>query len=76
MDAVGTLMLAGSTSLPGNAGYVAAAYLVFLALILVYVGIMAYKLISVGRAVAELDALADPAQEASAAPSGRQRSQA
>jgi hypothetical protein len=48
-----------STVLPDNAGYVAAAYLVFLALLLIYVGIMAYKLVNVQRAVAEISELAD-----------------
>ena len=52
-------MLAASNTLPDNAGYVAAAYLVFLALLLIYVGIMAYKLIKVQRLVAEVNELAD-----------------
>ena len=52
-------MLAASTTLPDNAGYVAAAYLVFLALLVIYVGIMAYKLIKVQRLVAEVNELAD-----------------
>ena len=43
----------------GDAGpYVAAAYLVFLALILVYVGIMASKLARIERQTAELNELA------------------
>jgi hypothetical protein len=46
-----------STTLPDNAGYVAAAYLVFLALLLIYVGIMAYKLVKVQRLVTEINAL-------------------
>ena len=50
-----------STTLPDNAGYVAAAYLVFLALLLIYVGIMAYKLTRIQRDVAEIDELADRA---------------
>ena len=52
-------MLAASNTLPDNAGYVAAAYLVFLALLLIYVGIMAYKLIKVQRLVAEINELTD-----------------
>lgn len=52
-------MLLASTTLPDNAGYVAAAYLVFLALLVIYVGIMAYKLARIQRDVAEVDALAD-----------------
>jgi hypothetical protein len=48
-----------STTLPDNAGYVAAAYLVFLALLLIYVGIMAYKLVKVQRLVVEINALTD-----------------
>jgi hypothetical protein len=50
-----------STTLPDNAGYVAAAYLVFLALLLIYVGIMAYKLTRIQREVLEVDELADRA---------------
>jgi hypothetical protein len=43
----------------GDAGpYVAAAYLVFLGLILVYVGIMAGKLVRIERQAAELNELA------------------
>jgi type II secretory pathway component PulM len=43
----------------GDAGpYVAAAYLVFLALILIYVGIMASKLVRIERQAAELNELA------------------
>jgi hypothetical protein len=53
------MILAESTVLPDNAGYVAAAYLVFLALLVIYVGIMAYKLINVQRDVAEITELAD-----------------
>jgi hypothetical protein len=57
-------MLAASNVLPDNAGYVAAAYLVFLALLLIYVGIMAYKLVKVQRDVAEINELADRVLEA------------
>jgi len=46
-------------TLPDNTGYVAAAYLVFLALVLVYVAIMAVKLTRLERDLAELDELAD-----------------
>jgi hypothetical protein len=52
-------MILASTVLPDNAGYVAAAYLVFLALLVIYVGIMAYKLSSIQRDVAEINELAD-----------------
>jgi hypothetical protein len=48
-----------STVLPDNAGYVAAAYIVFLALLVIYVGIMAYKLGGIQRDVAEISELAD-----------------
>jgi hypothetical protein len=53
------MMLAASNTLPDNAGYVAAAYLVFLALLLIYVGIMAYKLVKIQRDVVEINELAD-----------------
>jgi hypothetical protein len=46
-------------TLPDNTGYVAAAYLVFLALVLVYVAIMAVKLTRLERDLGELDELAD-----------------
>ena len=42
--------------LPDNGGYVAAAYLVFLALILIYVAIMASKLVRIAR---DLDEVAE-----------------
>jgi hypothetical protein len=48
-----------SDALPTNGGYVAAAYLVFLALLLIYLGIMAYKLSRIQRDVAELHELAE-----------------
>jgi hypothetical protein len=62
-------MLAVSNTLPDNAGYVAAAYLVFLALLLIYVGIMAYKLVKVQRYVTEINELVDRDDVAAAAPS-------
>jgi len=52
-------MILASNALPDNAGYVAAAYLVFLALLVIYIGIMAYKLGRVERDVVELNRLAD-----------------
>ena len=68
-----------STTLPDNAGYVAAAYLVFLALLLIYVGIMAYKLTRIQRDVAEVDELADRAltpRDAAATPRDREETPA
>ena len=46
-------------TLPDNTGYVAAAYLVFFALVLIYVVIMAAKLQRFEREIAELNELAD-----------------
>ena len=46
-------------ALPDNTGYVAAAYLVFLALVLIYVLIMASKLARFERELCELNELAD-----------------
>jgi hypothetical protein len=43
--------------------YVAAAYIVFLALLLIYVGIMAYKLTRIEREVTELNELAGLREE-------------
>ena len=50
------LLLAGAPALPlDEAGkYVAGAYLVFLALILIYVAIMAAKLVRIDRELTEL----------------------
>jgi CcmD family protein len=50
-------------TLPDNTGYVAAAYLVFFALVLIYVVIMASKLARFERELSELDELADRRQE-------------
>jgi CcmD family protein len=41
-------------ALPDNGGYVAAAYLVFFALVLIYVAIMAAKLSRIERELGEL----------------------
>jgi isoprenylcysteine carboxyl methyltransferase (ICMT) family protein YpbQ len=51
-------MIALATALPENSGdgYVAAAYIVFFALVLIYVVIMAIRLGRVERAVRELRA--------------------
>ena len=54
------MILAQTTSaLPDNTGYVAAAYLVFFALVLIYVVIMASKLSRFERELTELNELAD-----------------
>jgi hypothetical protein len=68
-------MLAASNTLPDNAGYVVAAYLVFLALVLIYVAIMAYKLARIGREVAELHELADAEDSRRALASEREPAQ-
>ncbi len=48
-----------TSTLPDNTGYVAAAYLVFFALLLIYVAIMASKLSRFERELSELNELAD-----------------
>jgi hypothetical protein len=54
------VILAQTTSaLPDNTGYVAAAYLVFFALVLIYVAIMASKLARFERELTELNDLVD-----------------
>jgi hypothetical protein len=53
------VIAASTPALPDNTGYVAAAYLVFLALVLVYVVIMATKLARFERELTELNELAD-----------------
>jgi hypothetical protein len=50
-------------TLPDNTGYVAAAYLVFFALVLIYVVIMAAKLSRFERELSELNELADRRDE-------------
>ena len=52
-------MILASDTLPDNAGSVAAAYLVLVALLVIYFGIMAYKLARIQREVAELNELAE-----------------
>jgi cytochrome c-type biogenesis protein CcmH/NrfG len=52
-------VILASDTLPSNTGYVAAAYLVFLALLLIYVAIMAFKLARFERDAGELNELAD-----------------
>jgi TRAP-type C4-dicarboxylate transport system permease small subunit len=56
-----TLLAATTSALPSNTGYVAAAYLVFFALVLIYLVIMATKLARFERELAELNELADRA---------------
>lgn len=55
-------MIAAS-NLPDNTGYVAAAYLVFFTLVLIYVAIMAAKLTRFERELTELNELADRERE-------------
>jgi hypothetical protein len=50
-------------ALPNNTGYVVAAYLVFFALVLIYVVIMATKLSRFERELAEIEELADQRNE-------------
>jgi len=52
-------------TLPDNTGYVAAAYLVFFALVLIYVVIMAAKLSRFERELSELNELAERREEES-----------
>jgi hypothetical protein len=52
-------------------GYVAAAYLVFLALVLIYVAIMGVRLSRMQRDIAELNELADR-ERTTAAPDERE----
>ncbi|WP_205696322.1 hypothetical protein [Conexibacter sp. SYSU D00693] len=56
-----------SDNLPDNGGYVAAAYLVFLALVLVYVVILGIRLSRLQGELAELDDLAGSEQPGAAA---------
>ena len=56
-------MMLATDTLPGNGGYVAAAYLVFLALLLVYFVIMAVRLARVERELVELNDEPEPQVE-------------
>jgi hypothetical protein len=52
-------MILAGIHFPDHSQYVAGAYLVFLALLLIYVAIMAYKLTRIERELIELNELAD-----------------
>ncbi len=58
-------MISLATSIPGssNNGYVAAAYIVFFVILLIYVAIMALRLSRVERGLRELDERAKRTQE-------------
>lgn len=58
-----------AVALPDNSDYVAAAYVVFVLLLLIYLSIMAIKLARIEKETAELVALSD-AQERRSAESG------
>ena len=53
------VLAAADTLPPGNVGYVVAAYLVFFALVLLYLVIMAAKLARLEGELVELNELAD-----------------
>jgi hypothetical protein len=55
---IDTILAATTPALPDNTGYVAAAYLVFFALVLIYLVIMATKLARFERELTELNELA------------------
>ena len=57
------MILAAGVTLPDNAGYVVAAYLVFLALLLIYVVIMSTKLSRFERELTELNEIAEKRDE-------------
>jgi hypothetical protein len=51
-----------SSHLPSNSGYVVAAYLVFFALLVIYLAIMSIRLSRLERDLVELNQLADREQ--------------
>ena len=59
-----------SDKLPTNGGYVAAAYLVFLAVLLVYFAIMATRASRLERELSEVNRLVDEAVEGPSADPG------
>jgi hypothetical protein len=58
------IFAASDVTLPDNSGYVVAAYLVFLALLLIYVAIMSTKLSRIERELTELNKLAEEREAA------------
>ena len=62
-----------ATSIPGssNNGYVAAAYIVFFAIVLIYVAIMALRLTRVERSLRELNERASPPPAGEVSPQGK-----
>lgn len=48
-----------AANLPDNSGYVAAAYLVFFAMVVIYLGIMSARLARLERELVELNELAE-----------------
>ena len=48
-----------AATLPDNSGYVAAAYLVLFAMVVIYLGIMSARLARLERELVELNELAD-----------------
>jgi len=48
-----------ASTLPDNSGYVAAAYLVLFAMVVIYLGIMSARLARLERELVELNELAD-----------------
>ena len=64
------MIIATDITLPDHAGYVAAAYLVFLVLLLIYLAIMSTRVGRIERETAELLELANRREEAEADPAG------
>jgi hypothetical protein len=64
-----------ATALPANSndGYVAAAYIVFFAIVLIYVAIMAIRLTRVERGLRELNERAERPQQEEASSQVRER---
>jgi hypothetical protein len=72
-------MISLATTIPGSSdnGYVAAAYIVFFAIVLIYVAIMALRLSRVERGLRELAERAEhPPQDELSATGGRQQEEA
>jgi hypothetical protein len=56
-----------AANFPDNSGYVVAAYLVFFALLVVYLAITAFRLVNLERRLTDLTEQLDAADEATAA---------
>ncbi|MCW2997135.1 MAG: hypothetical protein JWN65_684 [Solirubrobacterales bacterium] len=63
-------MTALAANFPDNSGYVIAAYLVFFALLVIYLAITAFRLVNLERRLTDLTEHLDATENAAAEPAG------